>query len=534
MDGDCSTGANGDVPSPVRRWQASGLCGQSIPWIRTDAGRRGRIQPRLGRDTALAFDAATRRAGRERIGQQAWEQRGCRHYHTERFHQGIGGKARCQLPSMAIEAHNDAMATRAFVLASCLAAVSLFGCSSGSKTCISGASVECACPNGEHGAQICSSSGSYGVCACSGTAVDAGGQSGVIGTGGTIHTGGVTGAGGSTSSVDAATPTDGEVALLLIQSVQGVSNNPTAPSTFTVASAAHMTKIMTYHWNSGQGAVAGTLALENTATLQTYGPWKVLGLKTCPSATPGTAWATASDGPPFYYWTVQPDADIPAGTYAVVDSDPSTWAYTSDSNGRGIAWVFGTLGSGSTPGIDGGPIQGASDGGGSLSGLFTLTATTPDSTNVAVGSYPSQKDGPGFGYEVISCSPGLTEIRFWCTADINGVSTLGNFQARWEWTNPPAEIHPGDVWPISGTATVVKNDGICTAGGEIATGAYFWPNNPASIGPTVSDSNPAGYATSEQAVGTCQTGQADFDTNIGLGGSYAGACAFWYHYKWNP
>jgi hypothetical protein len=50
----------------------------------------------------------------------------------------------------------------------------------------------------------------------------------------------------------------------------------------------------------------------------------------------------------------------------------------------------------------------------------------------------------------------------------------------------------------------------------------------------VSDSNPAGYATSEQAVGTCQTGQADFDTNIGLGGSYAGACAFWYHYKWNP
>jgi len=282
MDGDCSTGANGDVPSPVRRWQASGLCGQSIPWIRTDAGRRGRIQPRLGRDTALAFDAATRRAGRERIGQQAWSSVGAGTITPSDSIRGIGGKARCQLPSMAIEAHNDAMATRAFVLASCLAAVSLFGCSSGSKTCISGASVECACPNGEHGAQICSSSGSYGVCACSGTAVDAGGQSGVIGTGGTIHTGGVTGAGGSTSSVDAATPTDGEVALLLIQSVQGVSNNPTAPSTFTVASAAHVTKIMTYHWNSGQGAVAGTLAIENTATLQTYGPWKVLGLKTCP------------------------------------------------------------------------------------------------------------------------------------------------------------------------------------------------------------------------------------------------------------
>ena len=193
----------------------------------------------------------------------------------------------------------------------------------------------------------------------------------------------------------------------------------------------------------------------------------------------------------------------------------------------------GPSGSGSEPGIDGGAIQGASDGGGSVSGLFTLTSTTPDSTNVAVGSYPSQKDGPGFGYEVISCSSGLIEIRYWCTADINGVSTLGNFQARWEWTGPPAEIRPGGVWPISGTATVVKNDGICTAGGEIATGAYFWPNDPASVGPTVSDANPAGFAKSEQAVGTCQTGAVDFDTNIGLGGSWVG-CSFWYHYKWNP
>ena len=386
------------------------------------------------------------------------------------------------------------------------------------------------------------SGGQGGAIGTGGTAtvVDAGGQGGAIGTGGLSNTGGVTGAGGSTNSVDAAIPSGGEVALLLIQSVQSVSNNPTAASTFTVASAAHVTKIMTYHWNGGQGAVVGTLALKNTATSQTYGPWKVVGLKTSPSATPGTAWATASDSPPFFYWTVLPDADIPAGTYSVVDSDPFTWAYASDLNGRGIAWVFGWLESGSASGIDGGPIQGASDGGGSVSGTFTLTATTPpigiyDNLNDAVGSYPSA-DSPLFGYEVISCSPGLSEVRIWgCPQTINGVSTPLNFQARWEWTAPPAEIRPGDVWPISGTATVVKNDGKACGGegGAISTGTYFWPNDPYSIGPGVSNTDPAGYVTSQQAVGTCKPGQADFDMNIGAG---AGGmhCMFYYHYKWNP
>jgi len=367
-------------------------------------------------------------------------------------------------------------------------------------------------------------------------AVDAGGSGGAVGTGGTTGPGGVTSAGGSTSSLDAATPSGAEVALLLIESVQGVSNNPTAPSTFTVATAAHITKIMTYHWNGGQGAAVGTLALKNTATSQTYGPWNVVGLKTSPSATPGTAWPTVSDGPPFYYWTVQPDTDIPAGTYSVVDSDPSTWAYTSDSNGRGIAWVFGWLESGSAQATDGGSGDSgtAVDVGGAVSGAFTLTTTTPDSNNTAVGSYPSQSS-PGFGVEVVSCSPGLAEIRWWCTADINGVSTLGSFQARWEWTTPPAEISPGAVWPISGTATVVQNDGTCpNDGGNIATGGYFWPTNPGSGGPSVSIANPVGFTTSMQATGTCQTSQADFDMNIEIASDFDGGCEFWYHYQWNP
>jgi len=132
-----------------------------------------------------------------------------------------------------------------------------------------------------------------------------------------------------------------------------------------------------------------------------------VGLKTSPSATPGTAWPTISDGPPFYYWTVQPDTDIPAGTYAVVELGSFHLGvrvrFEWSRNRLGI-WL---LESGDAHTTDGGRGDSgtAVDAGGAVSGTFTLTTTTPDSNNTAVGSYPSQKDGPGFGYEVISCSP---------------------------------------------------------------------------------------------------------------------------------
>ena len=64
-------------------------------------------------------------------------------------------------------------------------------------------------------------------------------------------------------------------------------------------------------------------------------------------SSPPAAWPSRGDGPPHLYWTVQPNVNVPAGTYEVVDSDPGTWAYNSDSGNRGFAWVFGSYGGGS-------------------------------------------------------------------------------------------------------------------------------------------------------------------------------------------
>ena len=41
------------------------------------------------------------------------------------------------------------------------------------------------------------------------------------------------------------------------------------------------------------------------------------------------------------YWMAQPNQDIPAGTYTLIDSDPSTWAQNSGSRGTGMGWAYG-------------------------------------------------------------------------------------------------------------------------------------------------------------------------------------------------
>jgi hypothetical protein len=117
-------------------------------------------------------------------------------------------------------------------------------------------------------------------------------------------------------------------------------------------------------------------------------------------------------------------------------------------------------------------------------------------------------------------------MRWWST---NGQGP-GEFQARWEW-NVPSQLLPGQVWPITGTVTVVKNHNIWPAKGEeLSTGSYFWPGDPASIGPRVTSDNPAGSRVTQKAVGTVSTAKSDFDMNM----SNTEGCMFWYHYKWNP
>jgi tetratricopeptide (TPR) repeat protein len=107
----------------------------------------------------------------------------------------------------------------------------------------------------------------------------------------------------------------------------GVYNNPGKPATFTISTPHVITLIQDYHWNNARGSRAGTIALRSSGGA-TYGPWQTKG-------TPGQG------GVPNAYWTCHPNVTIPAGTYTVVDSEPSTWAQNSQSGGRGFSRVEG-------------------------------------------------------------------------------------------------------------------------------------------------------------------------------------------------
>ena len=109
--------------------------------------------------------------------------------------------------------------------------------------------------------------------------------------------------------------------------IYAVENRPRRTTVFALEAPTRVTRIMTYHWNNGRGAAAGQIALRNSAG-ETFGPWQAFG-------EPGQG------GVPSAYWIVEPDINLPAGTYTIVDSNPSTWAQNAASNGAGMASAEG-------------------------------------------------------------------------------------------------------------------------------------------------------------------------------------------------
>lgn len=110
------------------------------------------------------------------------------------------------------------------------------------------------------------------------------------------------------------------------QNILAVQNGGTSPI-FKVATASVITKIQTYHWNDAAGnGSTGKISLK-AADGKTYGPWDTVGLE-------------GQGGVPNAYWAATPNVTVPAGSYTVIDSDPSTWSQNADSGGVGFAVVY--------------------------------------------------------------------------------------------------------------------------------------------------------------------------------------------------
>jgi hypothetical protein len=101
-----------------------------------------------------------------------------------------------------------------------------------------------------------------------------------------------------------------------------------APS-FKLGTAATITAMTSYHYIVGGGPSPGTLGLKG-ADGTMYGPWQCKG-------------EDGQGGVKNAFWVAEPNADVPAGTYTIVDSDPSTWSTNSKAGGKGFATVNGIL-----------------------------------------------------------------------------------------------------------------------------------------------------------------------------------------------
>lgn len=88
-----------------------------------------------------------------------------------------------------------------------------------------------------------------------------------------------------------------------------------------------ITEISTYHYNQMKGATPGTISLKG-ADGKVYGPWQTTGLVGQGDVQNAT-------------WVAKPNATVPAGTYTIIDSDPSTWSQNDTSKGFGFCGILG-------------------------------------------------------------------------------------------------------------------------------------------------------------------------------------------------
>jgi hypothetical protein len=106
--------------------------------------------------------------------------------------------------------------------------------------------------------------------------------------------------------------------------IAGVQSGPSNPTVFTVDGERLITTVTNYHYFN-DGAFPGTISLQHSdGTI--YGPWQTSG-------------SVGQGGVTNAYWNCYPLVEIKAGTYTVIDSDPSTWSHNSGSNYSGFTWV---------------------------------------------------------------------------------------------------------------------------------------------------------------------------------------------------
>lgn len=116
----------------------------------------------------------------------------------------------------------------------------------------------------------------------------------------------------------------------------GVTNDPTVDTVFTLTVPTNIAAIYNYHWNDGMGQdasqVGGTIGIDQISETESVviGKW------------PATSWSTQPGAVTNTGWVAYPNILLGPGTYKVVDSDKATWSYSYGNYwGSGTDWETG-------------------------------------------------------------------------------------------------------------------------------------------------------------------------------------------------
>jgi hypothetical protein len=138
-----------------------------------------------------------------------------------------------------------------------------------------------------------------------------------------------------TLNVVPATPPPPPASVLLCDNFNGAGvtqqpNGPPNATTCTLSNRTQITQVATYHWNNGQGATPGTISLQKVGVIDGgfFGPFAAVG-------------STGQNNVTNAAWLATPNVTVPAGTYAMIDSDPATWSFNTTSSNSGFVRVWG-------------------------------------------------------------------------------------------------------------------------------------------------------------------------------------------------
>jgi hypothetical protein len=219
----------------------------------------------------------------------------------------------------------------------------------------------------------------------------------------------------TTGQTDAAyVPASAAEDLVVVGNIGGIVPGAQKAARFTVAASTLVTSIANYHY--GPQTPPGTVGL-TAADGTFFGPWQTTG-------------SDGQGGVKNATWTAAPTVVIPAGTYTVWDSEPSTWSTNDQAGGVGFTTVRGVVGVSDPPATGSAPTTMPAAATTTVPATTTPPATTkPPATTAPATTAPAATNNARQASLKI-----IDQLLLDCGYNVTKWTDGGGGESAWTWT----------------------------------------------------------------------------------------------------